>query len=133
MISVAIFAAAVTVFLIYNKPHRSVADQEAAFKLSASELVAAFSADEGAADSLYGGKILEISGTLKEKILDDGAAILLIGDTAEVIGVSCFLRKEQEDIYSVPEVGGEVTVKGICNGLLMDVVLDKCIVKRNGE
>ena len=133
MISFAIFAAVVTVILMYNKPHRSVADEKAAFILSASELVEAFSEDESAADSIYSGKIVEISGLLKEKIMSDGAAILYIGDTSQMIGVNCFLRDHQEDAYRALQVGKQVTVKGICNGLLLDVVLDKCIVEDNKE
>jgi hypothetical protein len=133
MISFAILAAALAVFLMYNKSPRSIADEEAAFTLSASELVAAFSEDESEADSLYAGKVLEINGTLKEKILSDGAAILVIRDTSQMIGVNCFLRDHQEDMYRVLEVGRQVTVKGICNGLLLDLVLDKCIVKPNEQ
>ena len=133
MISFAIFAAVVTVILIYNKPHRSVAEEEAEFTVTASELVDAFSQDESAADSVYSGKVVEISGLLKEKIMSDGAAILFIGDTSQMIGVNCFLRDHQEEAYRGLQVGKQVTVKGICNGLLLDVVLDKCIVKDNKE
>lgn len=129
MISFAIFAAVVTAFLVYNKPHRSVAEEEAEFTLPASELVEAFSEDESAADSVYSGKVVEIRGMLKDKMVSDGAAILFIGDTTQMIGVNCFLREHQEDAYRALQIGRQVTVKGICNGLLLDVVLDKCIVK----
>ncbi len=128
MISSVILVTSVICLLIYYKPHRSVSKEEAAFKLSVSQLVDAFSQNESQANSIYLGKILEVQGILKEIILNDSSLVLLLGDTAQSTGVSCYLQKDQKDRYTTLKRGESVNVKGICNGMLLDVVLDKGIL-----
>lgn len=128
MISSVILVTSVICLLIYYKPHRSVRKEEAAFKLSVSQLVEAFSQDESQANALYLGKILEVQGILKEIILNDSTLVLLLGDSTQSTGVSCYLQKDQKELYTTLKRGESVNVKGICNGMLLDVVLDKCIL-----
>ena len=125
--SVILITSAIAVFMYY-KPHRSVRKEEAAFKLSVAELVDAFSKNENDANARYVGKILEVEGTLKEMILNDSTLILLMGDSTGLTGVSCYLLRDQKDKYTGLTRGKTVTVKGICNGMLLDVVLDKGII-----
>ena len=125
--SVVLITSAIAVFMYY-KPHRSVRKEEAAFKLSVSELVDAFSKDETTANARYAGKIVQVEGTLKEMILNDSTLILLMGDSTEMTGVSCYLSRDQKDKYTSLKRGETVSVKGICNGMLLDVVLDKGIL-----
>ncbi len=125
--SVLLITSAIAVFMYY-KPHRSVRKEDAAFRLSVTELVQAFSNDEARANELYAGKVIEVEGTLKEMILNDSTLILLMGDSTEMTGVSCYLQKDQKDKYTRLTRGENVNVKGICNGLLLDVVLDKGIL-----
>ena len=128
MISSVIVITSVIGLFFYYKPHRSVRKEEAAFKMSVSELVNAFSNDETQANALYLGKVLEVEGTLKEMIMNDSTLVLLMGDSTEMTGVSCYLQKDQKHRYSMLKRGESVSVKGICNGMLLDVVLDKCIL-----
>lgn len=125
MISSVILITSVIAVFMYYKPHRSVKKEEAAFKLSVSELVDAFSKDETRANAQYAGKIIEVQGTLKEMILNDSTLILLMGDSTQMTGVSCYLQKDQRKKYTTLKRGETVSVKGICNGMLLDVVLDK--------
>jgi len=110
---------------MYFKPHRSVRNEEADFRLTVSELVNAFVTDEQKANAAYVGKVVEVRGTLKEMILNDSTLILLLGDSAEVTGVSCYLQKDQKEKYTGLKRGDIVMVKGVCNGMLLDVVIDK--------
>lgn len=128
MISSVILVTSVICLLIYYKPHRSVRKEKAAFRLSVSELVDSFSQDEARANSLYLGKVLEVEGMLKEIILNDSTLVLLLGDSTQMTGVSCYLQKDQKDKYTTLKRGESVQVKGICNGMLLDIVLDKCIL-----
>lgn len=125
--SVILFTSVIAV-LKYYKPHRSVKKEEAAFRMSVSELVTAFANDEVDANTRYAGKILEVRGTLKEMILNDSTLILLMGDSSEMTGVSCYLQRDQKDKYTMLKRGEQVKVKGVCNGMLLDVVLDKAIL-----
>lgn len=128
MISSVLLVTMVICLMIYYKPHRSVKKEEAAFKLSVTQLVEAFSQDETQANSLYLGKVLEVEGTLKEIMLNDSTMVLLLGDSTQGTGVSCYFQKDQRDKYTTLKRGEPVSVKGICNGMLLDVVLDKCIM-----
>lgn len=128
MISSVILVTSIIFIVIYYKPHRSVRQEEAAFTVTVSELVDAFRQDEMKANALYAGKVLEVEGALKEMILNDSTLILLMGDSTRMMGVSCYLNKDQKDKYTSLTRGEPVKVKGICNGLLLDIVLDKCIL-----
>ncbi len=128
MISSLILITSAIVVLKYYKPHRSVRKEEAAFRLSVKELVDAFSNNEADANLRYAGKILEVHGTLKEMILNDSTLILLMGDSTQMNGVSCYLQRDQKDRYTTLKRGEEVRVKGVCNGMLLDVVIDKAIL-----
>ena len=131
MISSAILISSVIAVLMYFKPHRSVRDEEASFRLSVKELVDAFVDNEARANQMYVGKVIEVHGSLKEMILNDSTLILLMGDSAQMTGVSCYLQKDQKDKYTTLKRGGPVTVKGVCNGMLIDVVLDKGLLLPN--
>jgi hypothetical protein len=126
--SLLVVTTTVVCLLIYYKPHRSVRKEEAAFNLSVTELVSAFSADESKANNLYLGKVLTVTGNLKEIILSDSSLVLLLGDSTQAIGISCYLQKDQKGHYAALKKGKPVGVKGICNGMLLDIVLDKCIL-----
>lgn len=128
MLSSVILITTVIFLLNYYKPHRSVKKEDAAYKLSVSELVDSFSKDESQANSLYVGKVLEIRGRLKDMITNDSTLIFLMGDSTRMTGVSCYLQRNQKDKYTTIKRGDTVSVKGICNGMLLDVVLDKCIL-----
>jgi hypothetical protein len=70
-------------------------------------------------------------GALKEMILNDSTLILLMGDSTLPTGVSCYLQRDQKDKYTTLKKGEEVLVKGVCNGMLLDVVIDKAILLPN--
>lgn len=131
MTSALLLIASVIAVFKYYKPHRSVKKEEAAFKVSVSELVDAFSTDENEANTQYAGKIIEVRGALKEMILNDSTLILLMGDSTLPTGVSCYLQRDQKDKYTTLTKGEEVLVKGVCNGMLLDVVIDKAILLPN--
>ena len=119
--------------MMYNKPHRSVKGVEAAFDLSVSELTEAFTNDESKADSMYTGKVIQVSGPLRKMIANDSTLILMMGDDKGPMGVSCYLEKSQIPKAENLAPGESITVKGICNGMLMDVILDNAILVKDDE
>ena len=130
MIAVVLLGAVAAFLMMYNKPHRSIADEAADFKLSASEIIAAFSEDEAHADSQYTGKVVEVRGPLNSMTQNDSTLIILIGADTDMMGVSCFMEKSQMAASAELTPGDQVTVKGICNGVLIDVILDKGVLVR---
>ena len=114
--------------IMYNKPHRVIETASPAFTMPASQLVDEFSSDEAQANARYVGKVIQLNGRLKDVIQQDSTLILLLGDTSQIISVSCYLQNGDRFKKADPVPGEMVTVKGICNGMLMDVVLDKAIL-----
>lgn len=131
LLAVIAFTAIVTAWM-YFKPHASVRNKQTAYKLSAKQLADAFSNDEEKANSLYTGKVLEIKGYLQEVTFHDSTVVLMLGDVSQSNGVSCFLRDDSKNIQSL-KAGNEVTVKGICSGFLLDVVVENCILLNQEE
>lgn len=128
MLSSVILLTSIIFIIIYYKPHRSVRGEDPAYTMTVQQLVNAFSQSETRADSMYAGRILELEGRLKEMILNDSTLILLLGDSTQMTGVSCYLNKDQKQKYTSIRRGETVKVKGICNGMLLDIVMDKCIL-----
>ncbi|MCF8256029.1 MAG: OB-fold putative lipoprotein [Flavobacteriales bacterium] len=119
------FAAA---YFIYNKPHRDIAAEDAAFNLTADELFDAFEADETAANAIYLDKVVAVTGTVAETSVNNAGqtVITLIAANAMLGGVSATMQ--EQGALSVPD-GAEVTVKCRCTGYLMDVILINCSVQ----
>lgn len=113
---------------MYFKPHRSVEAATPAFTLSASELLHAFTKDEASANALYGGKVVQVSGVVTDIVSSDSSMVLQMGNEDELAFISCYLDNDKPEDYSTLQRGKSVTIKGICNGMLLDVVLDKCVL-----
>lgn len=128
IVVILVFISAVVATLHYNKPHRSSTNETAAFTVSAQQLIDAFAKDEDAANTQYLDKVLEVYGPIKEWTNDEMGVILLLGEASGFSSVSCKLEPGQEGILNKMNVGDRVHVKGICTGVLLDVVLGKCII-----
>tara|TARA_R110000850_G_scaffold22122_1_gene64509 strand:- start:1249 stop:1638 length:390 start_codon:yes stop_codon:yes gene_type:complete len=107
-------------FYVFHKPHRDLANEEAALTEQANILVDKFRENVESANSVYLDQIVEVNGVAAEVHPDH---ILLEG------GVYCTLA---EDALN-PEVnqGGEITVKGRVVGyddLFEEVKMDFCQV-----
>lgn len=117
-------------FILYQvlKPVQSVADEKADFKLNASQFVAEYEADENAANKKYLGKVVEISGSVNDKSIDKNGIVSITLSGAEIAGVTCQMFKDQGKATQSVSEGMEITIKGRCTGILMDVVLVDCVL-----
>lgn len=114
---------------LFNKPHADLASQEPDFTVSSSELFNAFENDENTANQMYLDKLLLVKGIVQEKnTTGDGGVILIIKGEMDMFGVSCSFLPETVDQVASIELGSEISVKGVCTGMLMDVNLSRCIL-----
>jgi hypothetical protein len=97
--------------------------------ISAKELFAKYAKDQAAADSLYKGRTLEVTGEVmisKSILLIEQYIIVLYGseDPAnQTWGVQCtFSNNTDTRLYQI-EKRRMVTIRGRCDGLQQDVVL----------
>lgn len=123
-----VLLAGVFVYMTYNKPHKSVNDVD--FSMDATLLVAEFEQDEAAANTKYLDKVVEVKGTVKEVMKSDSSITLLLGEADAMSSVSCSLSAGAAKDAGDVKAGDEVTIRGICSGMLLDVALANCeIVK----
>tara|TARA_R110002074_G_scaffold397526_1_gene588046 strand:+ start:1311 stop:1739 length:429 start_codon:yes stop_codon:yes gene_type:complete len=135
IISIVVFVAINTCIYI----SLNILDEEAiditnamTFKNTKSEvLVANFMTDEKQADEIYTGKVIEITGTVKEVSFLNNRNTLILQGKDKNSGVICDMNANQIDAITKITQGEKVTIKGICKGFLKDVVMLNCIIITN--
>ena len=89
--------------------------------LSADELFNAFDADEATALSKYEGKVIAVTGEVVNITSDSSSFSVTLGaENALAGGVNCSFHDKTKGIST----GDQVTIKGRCQGFLLDVVLN---------
>lgn len=119
--------AGVFAYRMYNKPHAVISEQDTAFQLEASTLLEDYTTDEASADAKYLNQVLEVSGTIHEISNKNEGTSLLLDAGSELGFVICELDAHAPQDITRYQAGQSVTLKGICTGYLMDVVLVRCI------
>lgn len=125
-----VFVIATAVYFIYNKPHRDILDEEAAFSLSLVEMNEEFIVDEDAAYQKYFNQVVEISGTavsINEKANDRYDVVL---KSESIIANGELIST---DIQLANLIEQEVLLKGLFIGydnLLEEIKLSKCSIKQ---
>ena len=127
-ISVALMLVIFVKFYVFKNAETSVSSKKADIVMLAGELLKDFNTDENLANNKYLNKIITVKG-LVDNIADnktDVSVYLKLKD--ETSGVLCsFDRAEFKK--SAIKAGTQVSIKGICSGYLMDVVLNKCALE----
>jgi hypothetical protein len=114
-------------FYLYNMPHQNIKRATPDYEMTALELFRAFEEDEGTANEKYLDKIIKVAGMVQgmEKNDEGIVSVTLQGDG--MFGVICQLDQLSEHPRTEFEAGERVTFKGKCTGMLMDVVLVRCV------
>ena len=112
---------------LYHKPHTDLAKIAPAFILPAETLVSTYHSDETAADAQYLDKIIEVFGTVDQiEVVQNGVNVSLDGGTP-LGGVICQMLTNVENERTRLQPGQNVRLRGVCSGMLMDVVLTRCV------
>ena len=115
-------------FMIYNKPHQNMKSAKADFTLPATELFAAYEFNETTANEKYLGKVIEVTGTVQDVQTDEDGTVSLTLDAGGMLGgVICKLDDLSDHARTEFSTGEGVTLKGRCTGVLMDVVMVRCV------
>lgn len=113
-------------YYLWNKPPESMAKQKADLGMPAAELVAAFAKDETAANTQYVGKIIAVTGKVKEAYTVEGTTKVTL--EAGDVPVFCELDNNTTHPRTTFTPGEEITMKGECAGMDIDgsVQLSHC-------
>ncbi|MFW5820193.1 MAG: OB-fold protein [Bacteroidota bacterium] len=130
IIGIAIILVGVIVAIyFYNLGHKDLSRVNPDYSITAEELYYEFSENEETANEKYTGKVIQVTGILKDKGITSDTSLNLVLKTSDPPGsVICSFHdsgKLKED--SLKE-GQEVTVRGVCSGMLMDVILNNCVL-----
>lgn len=110
----------------WNRKTSSIAGTNAAYTTTSSELFAAFETDETTANTKFLNKVVEVKGKVRELKKESGGDIVLTLDGSDMFGVICRMDPGIA-VEDTSLVGKEVALKGVCTGMLMDVVLVQCV------
>ena len=112
-------------FYMFNKKVPSLENIKSDFALTANELFDAFNLNEEEALLKYENKVLEVTGKIVSiKQGEVSTNIILFAEDAMAGGINCSTTNLVSDISK----GQNIKIKGRCQGFLMDVVLNNCIV-----
>ena len=130
---IGVIAAALIWKFYINKPHADIEKAEPAYTMAAEQLWKEYNADLKLADSLYTGKILEVSGTIGATEKGDSLSyVVFIMEADSMFGnksIRCeMLPKYSGDAGSMKQ-GEPGKIKGYCNGYdQTDIKLSKCSI-----
>lgn len=112
-----------------NKPKESISHKEPDVIISPQKLLEEFTTDEQAANAKYLDKIIEVSGKVASKNINEGNKITILLDTGDPMSsVACELNPKEASKSSAIDEGSIIEVKGICTGILTDIVLVDCVI-----
>ncbi len=124
----AVIIAGVTGYMMWNKPHQNIQKASADVTVDASTLYSEYESDENAANEKYLGKIVAVSGVVRETSTDEtGSVKVMLESGSEMGGIICELDPLSEHKRKTFQSGEQVSFKGKCDGVLMDVVLTRCV------
>ncbi|WP_020538140.1 OB-fold protein [Lewinella cohaerens] len=123
----AVIGAGIGVYL-WNKPHENMDRAKTDVQISAGELFTAFAENEAQANEIYLDKVIAVTGKVREVSKSpEGLVKVTLDSGDEMFGVICQLDELSEHQRTEFQPGESVMLKGKCTGMLMDVVLVRCV------
>jgi hypothetical protein len=107
------------------REHDSTAKLKADYTVLATELFDAYEENEEEANAKYLEKVIKVTGEVVEIDKEEDISKVILASNDLMFGVICVFDGKDE-ITTAPEIGSTVTLKGICSGKAMDVVLNRC-------
>ncbi|MCX6238593.1 MAG: hypothetical protein NTY07_13705 [Bacteroidia bacterium] len=125
-----IVVATSAVYYVFNKPRRNISKESAVYTMEAKQLISEFKKDEDSATKKYLDKTITVKGEIKSiRTLDNQSKVFSLEDEME--GVSCTVDsadvvKNYSKLTQFTK-GSNVTFKGRCSGMLMDIQIINCV------
>ena len=116
----------------FHRRHKETSAMTAAFSVPAPALVKAFQDDENKANKQYNDKVISVSGTIVKVDHNDSTQTVQL-DGQSMGGVICQFENTHGSDLKTLRSGQSVTIKGICTGMLLDVVLVRCAIDNTGH
>jgi hypothetical protein len=113
----------------FKKSETNVASKNADVEIAAGALVHEFEQNEDIANTRYLGKVIVVSGTVGSITEDEQGISVYLMNEEDMSGVMCTISKGTLESVLISK-GDQVKIKGLCDGYLMDVKLNKCSLEK---
>lgn len=115
-------------YQMYNKPHEDMRSAKADLEVEATDLFSAYESDEAAANTKFLDKKIVVKGKVMKVETDEAGKVGITLDAGGMLGgVVCKLDELTDHQRTEFAEGETIAFKGICTGMLMDVVLERCV------
>lgn len=128
-----ILGAAAFGFYLFNKPHQSISGSEPDFKMESAAIIGEYEKDENSANKKFNGKVVEVTGIVSEKTKDEQGKLNITLQGEDIAGIGCVFEPAAQANAAKISEGQKVTIKGVCTGILMDVVMVDCVVSTDNK
>jgi len=115
----------------YNKPAVDITNLEADLVINVDEILKDFQKDEEKANLKYTDNIIEVHGEISKISTIDGNATITLKDNEFDANVICNVQPQENKEALQLKKGDLVSLKGICTGYLLDVIMVKCVIENN--
>jgi hypothetical protein len=110
----------------YQKAPPDIRKEKGGVEITAVDLLKEFQQNETASNTKYVDKVLIVTGTVTEVQTDSSGQGTVYLQTNDLLSaVTCSFYQNDESIKDI-KTGMPARIKGVCTGMLSDVVLNKC-------
>lgn len=127
LLLIAVLVGAFVGYKMYNKPHQNIEKTASDIKVTATQLFEEYEANEANSNKKYLDKIVEVTGTVQEVKKNDDGTVSINLEGGMMFGVRCNLDPLTKHKRTDFKPNEKITLKGKCTGMLMDVVLERCV------
>jgi hypothetical protein len=116
---------------LFNKKDPDLAKVKPDYVIDVSSLVGEFSQDENSATTKYVDKVLEVTGSvLSIEPTSDSTMNITLSAENQMTGVICSFKNVSDPSSQNIKEGEILKVRGVCSGMLMDILLNNCVIVR---
>jgi hypothetical protein len=112
----------------FKSSEKNLENEMAELVVDSNDLVNSYTLNERKSDSLYAGKIIEVTGYVKEITFLNHRNTVILNSKTEIFGVICDINPNQIEKIKLLKAHQKIRVKGICKGFLKDVILLNCSI-----
>lgn len=109
----------------FRPAETNVSGRKTDIQINANDLVLQFTQNEDSANARYLNKVIEIAGIVDTVAMKGQEVSIYLKENNTTSGILCSFDKGSFNADFMKR-GHKITVKGVCSGYLMDVIMNKC-------
>lgn len=118
-------------YYLYNKPLVNISKTDPTLIIESQVILNNFNKDEVAANKMYVNKIIQLTGQIDQLTFENGNSVIILTDKTKRSSIICHMEAKDNMKVLKLEKGKVVTIKGMCTGFLMDVIMVRCVLISN--